>query len=343
MLYYKILLQLTSNKQNRKVILQYKRNTWKETFFMTKTKFWRMITIVLIVIVSNTLVYGESYKIVDTGQIKCFDNSNQITPASVGSAYYGQDAQYSNFQPSYTDNGDGTVTDNVTGLVWEKGYIRCDYDQSQALALQATTGGYTDWRVPTIKELFSLINFTGNEGSGNVNSNTPPSDAVPFINTKVFDFDYPSDPTSRYIDVQFISSTEYVGTVMSGMQAFFGVNFADGRIKGYPQSGTRGNWYLRLVRAGDAYGVNNFSDNGDGTITDSTTGLMWSQEDSGSDIFNSMMSQFIQDDGTLNWQEALEFAETVEFAGYSDWRLPNVKELQSIVGVIFKCCGLTFK
>jgi len=36
-------------------------------------------------------------------------------------------------------------------------------------------------------------------------------------------------------------------------------------------------------------------------------------------------------DGKLNWQEALEWAENLEYAGHSDWRLPNAKELQSIV------------
>ncbi|MBT6763030.1 MAG: DUF1566 domain-containing protein, partial [Prolixibacteraceae bacterium] len=61
---------------------------------------------------------------------------------------------------------------------------------------------------------------------------------------------------------------------------------------------------------------NEFVENSNATITDNATGLMWTKDDSGTG---------------MNWQQALEYAEGKEFAGYSDWRLPNIKELQSIV------------
>jgi hypothetical protein len=57
-------------------------------------------------------------------------------------------------------------------------------------------------------------------------------------------------------------------------------------------------------------------DNGNGTITDSATGLMWMKNDNGTGIL---------------WENALSYAEGFEYAGYTDWRLPNAKELQSIV------------
>ena len=92
-----------------------------------------------------------------------------------------------------------------------------------------------------------------------------------------------------------------------------------------------GRWYLRLVRGNTTYGKNDFVDNNDGTITDNATGLMWLQNDSGSDQFTGFLTGFTNQDGSLNWEEALEFANKVEYAGYSDWRLPNAKELHTIV------------
>ena len=60
-----------------------------------------------------------------------------------------------------------------------------------------------------------------------------PNGKKPFLDTKFFDFDYGSNG-ERVIDVQLISSTMYRGTTMGGNATVFGVNFADGRIKGYP-------------------------------------------------------------------------------------------------------------
>jgi hypothetical protein len=64
-----------------------------------------------------------------------------------------------------------------------------------------------------------------------------------------------------------------------------------------------------------------FTDNGDGTITDNATGLMWAKDGNGAGCNNG---------ATLTWNNAIDWAEGLTFATYSDWRLPNVKELQSI-------------
>ncbi len=63
------------------------------------------------------------------------------------------------------DNGDGTITDMVTGLMWEKAQSYEKWDDAKSSAKNATTGGYTDWRVPTIKKLYSLVDFSGSQGS----------------------------------------------------------------------------------------------------------------------------------------------------------------------------------
>jgi hypothetical protein len=113
-----------------------------------------------------------------------------------------------------------------------------------------------------------------------------------------------------------------VSTTFGGLETVFGFNFIDGRIKGYPttyivpECGTAKHFYVLYVRGNTAYGTNQFVDNGNGTITDNATGLMWMQNDNGTGVL---------------WKDALSYAENLTYAGYSDWRLPDTKELQGIV------------
>ena len=79
----------------------------------------------------------------------------------------------------------------------------------------------------------------------------------------------------------------------------------DGTYKqGYPKTGAR------------------FTDNGDGTITDNATGLMWAKDGNGAGCNSG---------AKIAWSAAITWAEGLTFATHDDWRLPNVKELQSIV------------
>ena len=60
-----------------------------------------------------------SYAIVDTGQSTCYDADAAIADPAVGQTFFGQDAQYVGAEARYLDHGDGTVTDLVTGLMWQ--------------------------------------------------------------------------------------------------------------------------------------------------------------------------------------------------------------------------------
>lgn len=266
---------------------------------------------------------ATTYPLVDTNQGTCYDHQQAIPCPGEGTAYYGQDAQYAGAQPSYTDNGDGTVTDNVTGLMWSQtpdlngdGTInaadKLGYADALAGAETFALAGYTDWRLPTIKELYSLMLFDGTDVSPCMMGGS--CTGVPFIDTRYFAFAYgDTGAGERVIDSQFVSSTLYGGETMGGAQTVFGLNLADGRIKGYP---TNKLFYVLHVRGNPAYGVNDLVDNGDGTITDRATGLMWMQSDSGSG---------------MDWGDALAYCENLSYGGYTDWRLPDAKELQSIV------------
>lgn len=255
---------------------------------------------------------SSSSGVVDTDQRSCYDDSNAIACPSRGSAFYGQDAQYSGAQPAYQDNGDGTISDLNTGLMWQKTPgEKMTYDQAVAGASFFTLAGYTDWRLPTIKELYSLILFSGVD----VSSFSSSAGARPFIATDYFDFEY-GDPNAgeRIIDAQYLSATQYVGSSSPLGALVFGVNFADGRIKGYPRQNKT--FFVKYVRGSSSYSLNSFVNNGDGTVSDLSTGLTWQQADDGV---------------TRNWEEALASCENLSLAGSSNWRLPNAKELQSIV------------
>jgi hypothetical protein len=61
--------------------------------------------------------------------------------------------------PRFVDNGDGTVTDTSNGLMWSKETLtpECvNHAQAEKVCADCTAGGHTDWRLPTIEELFAL-------------------------------------------------------------------------------------------------------------------------------------------------------------------------------------------
>jgi hypothetical protein len=220
---------------------------------------------------------------------------------------------------AYRDNGDGTVSDLVTGLMWEKtAATGLRYDDVAPHVAALRTGGHADWRLPTMKELFSLTDFRGNLAT-----------STPYLDASVFTFSYAADerhmfepdPVSklRRIDCQYLSSDSYVGRIMQGDEAVFGFNFADGHLKAYPKykHPERVPTYRVLaVRGNPGYGRNRFVENADGTVSDLATGLQWQAEDDGH---------------ARTWEEAKTYATKLTLAGHADWRLPTVKELHSLV------------
>ncbi len=269
----------------------------------------------------TTSIYGvvNGYRIVDTNQSLCYDSMTGVTVACTGTGY---DADYSGNQPSYTTSTSGqSVTDNVTGLVWTQSadtnsdsVINVSDKMSQSSAAtycsNLSTDGYV-WRLPSIKELYSLILFSGEDPSSYTGTDT--TGLKLFIDSSFERAFGDQDAGERIIDGQYATTTIYTSTTMGGNATMFGVNFVDGRIKGYPYSNK--DFYVLCVSGNEDYGLNLYSDNNDGTISDQATGLMWQQDDSQS----------------VDYDDALLTCETASTAGYNDWRLPNVKELQSIV------------
>ena len=273
-----------------------------------------------------------TYPVVGTNQTKFFNASSVVSTITSGDDFYGQNANYPGLEPSYTTNGDGTVTDNNTGLMWTQsldlnGDGKIDYDDKLMLAdaldfsENLTIGGHDDWRIPTIKELYSLIEFNGIDCSSYTGSDD--TTQTPFIDRNYFDFGY-GDQTEgdRILDAQCGTQTYYTSVTMKNNKTIFGVNFADGRIKGYGYE--KKPFYFFFVRGNENYGKNQFVDNGDHTITDSATGLMWAKYDNAADPDCAC-------DAGMTWKDALAYADGSQLAGYDDWRLPDSKELNSLV------------
>ena len=119
---------------------------------------------------------------------------------------------------SYTVNGDGTVKDNVTGLVWQQAASTALFTQAGALAYCAalSLGGHTDWRAPTYVELVSIVDY--GRPSPNIDPTAfPGALGEPFWSSTVY-----AVPTGSgwvvtfnagYVDIYDVSSSHYVRCV----------------------------------------------------------------------------------------------------------------------------------
>jgi hypothetical protein len=172
----------------------------------------------------------------------------------------------------------------------------------------ANYGGYNDWRMPTVKELAYIVNYN-----------------IPYPGPTIDTGYFPS--TSLY----WASTTDAYNTSNA-----WGVNFTNG-LDTMPNKSN--SYYVRAVRGGqsgalgysviwpfDTMGsgssddvltaIGGYADNGDGTVTDTSTELMWQQQ-AGSSI--------------QRWEGALAYCEGLNLGGHTDWRLPTIKELRSLV------------
>jgi hypothetical protein len=184
----------------------------------------------------------------------------------------------------FIDNGDGTVTDDVTGLMW----IQNDVSQSQgkdaacAYCESLEFAGYSDWRAPTIEELQTIIDYR---------YDSPAIDGSVFDTTAIGDSYWSSTPLPSIPDFAW------------------GIYTSNGIVDSLFT-----NSYIRCVR-GDVLETT-FVSNGDDETVTSSDGLVWSKQTS----FSNM-----------NWEEANAYCSSLEAGGMSDWFLPTVEELRTVV------------
>jgi hypothetical protein len=297
---------------------------------MSSKNFCRLAIIGLLAIPSVLL----AWPIPDTGQTDCYEGLN----SNFDCEGIGEDGDYTINPPSYTkldangvdldDDAESwlMVRDNVTGLIWEvkqnqegvadytnpqdadniyKWYCpECpdnggesgelgdgvnDFDTQRHFIDELNKGGgfggFTDWRLPTREELRSIVDYS-----------------MPSTFSTISNIFFPHSLESRY----WSSSSDASYTLA------WSVNFEyRGRDLSADKSLGR---YVRAVRGGSASSLGHLVINGNDTVTDAKTGLMWRRTT----------------DELMPWYNALSHCEALATGGYDDWRLPTVKELTSI-------------
>jgi hypothetical protein len=290
-----------------------------------------------------------------TGQTTCYDSDGRV----ISCAGTGQDGDIRAGVvppvPHFTDNGQGQITDNLTRLVWLKNMdcedARSTWQEALDFANTLADGkcGLTDgsvagdWRLPNRNELRSLLDFQ--------DSNPPLPAGNPFINVRrtgywtsttygisalaaqtawnveMGDLSGRSRPRVKesFQEAQVVTAVrnpksegEAPAPLAQTGQTTCWDSF--GRVKSCAGTGQDGALRLGVVPPDPR-----FTDNGDGTITDNLTGLVWLRN---------------MDCGvTASWQAALNFANLLadgqcglkDGSVAGDWRLPNVNELTSLL------------
>ena len=222
-------------------------------------------------------------KLPDTGQ------TNKSTTS------FGEDADYTINPQSFTKPGDGTVLDNVTGLIWQQA-DGGEMTWSNALRYAQTNrvGGQSDWRLPTSHEAFSILNL------GRLN----PALDTNFFTLSTAQYWWTSDP--------LVGDSTHVWVINAG--GGLGAHWQTETIS----AGGSNRYHVRCVRGASAptrQPIHLFTNHLNGTVTDLDTGLVWQQAEV---------------TAALSWEAALQYAEALSLGGYSDWRLPNLKELRSL-------------
>ena len=240
----------------------------------------------------------QPYVVADTGQVKCYNEDSEITCPQLGKPFYGQDGNYVGNPLSFKDNGDGSVTDMLTGLVWAKcpggqkgpscSGKALDVDWQQAVdhceQNKASLAG-SGWRLSTRTELLSIMDFGQCSAVG-------------------------------VLDPEYFGGTPGVTWTATdfGPEKAYAIQMANGSAgAGWHKVDQTG--YFRCVR-GKELVYDKLEDPADGTVVDHSTQLIWQKE---------------IDWQKRTWGEALQYCEELVLAGSDDWLLPDVRQISTLM------------
>lgn len=303
-----------------------------------------------------------------TGQALCYDETGSVVSCTAT----GQDgeAQAGLSWPTsrFTNNADGTITDNLTDLIWlqdgnimptrdagwdtdgtvDDGVVTWQHALDYVAKLNSESYlGATDWRLPNRNEIRSLANYgTVNNASELAVSgfnNYARSYWTSTTNIGLPENAWSFNMVSGYVFVNlksdFIDSLLHVLPVRGDSINALSPVAKTGQTLCYDTAGT----IMSCLNTGQdgalQLGVNlsspRFSTSIDGSVVDNFTNLAWSADgklvvtrDAGWDTDGA------SDDGAVTWQHALDYIgklNSESYLGHTDWRLPNIVELQSLL------------
>ncbi len=229
-------------------------------------------------------------------------------------------------EPRFTDNGDGTVLDNLTGLEWVQNphalagnSNHLIWSNAVHLCHNLNYAGHEDWNLPSRKELLSIVDYKkGNPALPENSPFTVQADKFYWANTSwAFNTTYAWRlyMVSGYVSTIGKTSFYYAWPVRKQTESLSSPIPKTGQTNSY-QLGDDGH-----LQTGVAWPEPRFTDNGDGTVRDNLTGLEWIKEP----------HNIPDNSSTTLWSNSISFCRTLSFSGHDDWHLPNIKELETLM------------
>ncbi|MHC1727281.1 MAG: DUF1566 domain-containing protein [Syntrophobacteraceae bacterium] len=288
------------------------------------------LLVVLCILLMPYSAWGKLINVQKTGQSTCWDEEGKAEgcdgTGQDGDVQAGVEWPATRFK---TPPGSGCVQDMLTGLTWTADSVLMTYPAvgdhlSDTLNKDSGLCGHTDWRVPTIVELMTLMNLGAQDRSTYLNAhgfNVSPGQYVSSSGTHVL---------LALWTARLDSSTQLLYSAGSADVANW--LFVRGGAFGKPNPDYPANTWNEYPGNGGP-GVDwpspRFVDNGDKTLTDKLTGLMWAKEATANvEACNETLSP------ALLWKDALEYIQCLNqgsYLGHNDWRMPNVMEFLSTV------------
>lgn len=343
------------------------------------------LLMLLLTMLSPMVLSAATIRLPETGQTFCLDTAvNRHIPCTDPLAA-GQDgairAGVSWPEQRFVDNGNGTISDNFTGLIWAKdmnimvsrnpsddldqGWDETPYDGKvnwqHALDYVADLNreyylGFNDWQLPNVTQLNSLADHQGDENHCTSDGCDSWLASAGFINV----------PKYKYYGEGFAVDTLWSSSTFAGYSDsawIFAPFFLEGISLGDKYSNSLV-WPVRakplgssgasLPRTGQttSYAVGDdgdykqgvawptprFANNGNGTVVDNLTGLIWARDGNimaSRDPYFDVDGSFegLPGDGKVTRQHALDYVAKLnqeQYLGFKDWRLPNATELASL-------------